>query len=234
MRLGNGSQPSRLPGLRYRCDPAYFLSELASRFYPRVAAWPFERVECGWGLGRSQAACRVSAIAATQPTFFRNSLLATRFFPRVAAWPFERVECGWGLDRSQAACRVSAIAATQPTFFRNSLLASRNSLLPSLLPSLWTGYRGGGDRIWVSWLSFPSPAGIKFVHLSVQPLIPENPGLDEVRNRLTWTVSVFPSEGLRFGLRAYPKRGLTLWRRVDFGCMFGIAGEGQTPFRMGS
>ena len=35
-------------------------------------------------------------------------------------------------------------------------------------------------------------------------------------------------------LGVYPKRGLTLWRRVDliwFNC---LAGEGQTPFRKGA
>ncbi|TWT96295.1 hypothetical protein Pla100_27720 [Neorhodopirellula pilleata] len=104
----------------------------------------------GWGLDRSQAACRVSATAATQPTIFRNSLLATRFYPRVAAWPFERVECGWGLDRSQAACRVSAIAATQPTFFRNSLLASTLGLPLGHSSAL----NAVGD-----WIAVKQPAG---------------------------------------------------------------------------
>jgi len=35
-------------------------------------------------------------------------------------------------------------------------------------------------------------------------------------------------------LRAYPKRGLALWRRVDFIGFFALVGEGQTPFRIGS
>ncbi len=30
-----------------------------------------------------------------------------------------------------------------------------------------------------------------------------------------------------------PKRGLTLWRRVDFTGVIGLAGEGLTPFRTG-
>gem|GEM_PF-6815457 len=36
------------------------------------------------------------------------------------------------------------------------------------------------------------------------------------------------------GVRAYPKRGLTLWRQIRLHEFLGLAGEGQTPFRIGS
>ena len=125
------------------------------------------------------------------------------------------------LQRNYAGIPVGEGAGRVPTASLNPL--GRAGSAAPVMPSVEEVQQWVGDRFESAW-KYTGESGPAWSHVRVVVQVHQPVGSSVGTD--SWQVVVF---------RAYPKRGLTLWRRVALHNLFmRLAGEGQTPFGIGS